>query len=82
MRIYLVLLMIIPVIHKDCLLAIKGEGQSPVFIDPHRPVSCHAAFQPVQSPARHVHLLWPARRIQQRELASQLVRVFRLDSRP
>jgi len=71
-------LMIILIVHQYRVLPFKGKGQTPAFIDLHRPMTSKLAFEWMQFPAREVHPIRPDGGIQSAQLKAQPVFVPRL----
>lgn len=74
------LLVIVLIIDENGIFAIKGEGQPPVPIHPHRPMILHATFKRMQSPAGDVHIGRRLRPIEVLHLPRQPCRVVRLNA--
>src|ERR1035441_6947744 len=56
MRITSFLLVIIPIVNENHVLAFKGEGQAPVAVHLHCPMVLQITAQSVQLPSRSIHI--------------------------
>lgn len=73
--------MVVPVIDKNRVLAVKLECQSPIPVHVNRPDVCFIPFQRMQPPSRLVHVARTLCSIQCDQQTSQLVLMCGLDSR-
>ena len=73
--------MIVPIVNKHRVLALKCKNQPPVTVYPYRPVTVQITAQQMKSPTRYIHLFRCRRLIQGRQLAVELFGLMRLDAR-
>ncbi|CAN5209240.1 hypothetical protein BH20ACI2_BH20ACI2_24450 [soil metagenome] len=72
--------MIILIIDQNGVFPVKGKCEPPVTTHIHRPMTGNITVQLMQSPSRSVHILWPFRIVQSKELSLQFPGMFRLDA--
>src|SRR5690606_9479681 len=58
----------------------KAEGDTPVAIDPDRPMALQVALERVQLEGRQVHVIWARRDIEQAENVSELLHMRSLNA--
>jgi hypothetical protein len=74
------LLVVIPVIDENCILALKSERQAPIAVHFYGPMMFQVAMQRVQLPTWSIHVFCRLRPIQLKELNRQFCGMRRLDS--
>src|ERR1035437_763565 len=57
MRAILFLLVVVPIVNENHVLALEGEGQAPVAVHLHSPMILQIAAQRVQLPSRSIHVV-------------------------
>ena len=60
--------MVIAKIHEYGVFAFEGEGQTPIFVYPDRPMTPQIALQRTTFPAGQIHIAGGLRRIEASEL--------------
>jgi len=73
-------LVIILIVHQDCILTFKPECQPPVSTDLDSPMTCQFPLKRVKIPARHIHSAGTGGAIQGGHLVFQLPGVSRVDA--
>jgi hypothetical protein len=74
-------LVIVLIIHENCVLVFKLECQSPISADTYRPMIPQLTSKLVQSPCGSIHIRGLRRVIEGEKLKPQLLGVFGLDTR-
>jgi hypothetical protein len=72
---------VIPIVHQHGIFPFKGERQTPVAADIHRPVALQIAAQGMQPPDGRVHVLRGSGVVPRGQLQFQFVGMMRLDFR-
>lgn len=72
--------MIVLIVNQHRIVVFKYEGQSPVTVDPYRPVTIQAPSQRMKSPTGNVHLFWRSRLVQGCKLAIEFFSLVRLNA--
>jgi hypothetical protein len=72
---------IVLVLDENGIRAFEREGQPPVFIDTHGPMTCEFALEGVQPPPGQMHIRGSRRSIEPSKLQSEALGVLRLDAR-
>jgi len=73
-------LVVVPVVHQNCIVTFETERQAPVSADLDSPMSGKLLVQRVQVPAGNVHSPWTDSAIQRRQLESKLFCMGRIDA--
>jgi hypothetical protein len=72
--------MVVLVVHQDRIVTFKSKGQSPVAVDPDRPVAFKVTTQRVESPAWNIHVFRQLRPIKMGKQAGQFCGVVGLNA--
>ena len=72
--------MVVLIVNQHDILPDKHKRQSPVTVDPNRPVTIQATRQRVMPPTGNVHLHWRGRLVLSCQLTIEFFSVMRLDA--
>lgn len=74
-------LVIVLIVHQDCVLAFKFEREAPVSADVDSPVILEMAGETMKPPSRSTHIFRPLGIVQREQLQAKLVGMLWLNAR-